>query len=46
LALSPAGRLMPDNFLHLQENKLSETGIAYFQRLPPQKFTAAKPFVG
>lgn len=39
-------RLMPDNFLHLEENKLSETGIAYLQRLLPQKFTAAKPFVG
>ena len=39
-------RLMPDNFLHLEENKLSETGIAYFRRLLPQKFTVAKPFVG
>ena len=39
-------RLMPDNFLHLEENKLSETGIAYLRRLLPQKFTAAKPFVG
>ena len=38
-------RLMPDNFLHLEENKLSETGIAYLRRLIPQKFTAAKPFV-
>jgi 6-phosphofructokinase 1 len=39
-------RLMPDNFLHLEENKLSETGIAYLRRLLPQTFTAAKPFVG
>ena len=39
-------RLMPDNFLHLEENKLSETGIVYLRRLIPQKFTAAKPFVG
>jgi len=39
-------RLMPDNFLQLEENKLSETGIAYLRRLLPQKFTAAKPFVG
>jgi 6-phosphofructokinase 1 len=39
-------RLMPANFLHLEQNKLSETGIAYFRRLLPQKFTAAKPFVG
>jgi 6-phosphofructokinase 1 len=39
-------RLMPSNFLHLDENKLSEAGIAYFRRLLPQKFTAAKPFIG
>jgi 6-phosphofructokinase 1 len=39
-------RLMPANFLHLEQNKLSETGIAYFRRLLPQIFTAAKPFVG
>jgi 6-phosphofructokinase len=39
-------RLMPDNFLHLEENKLSETGIAYLRRLLPQKFTAAAPFIG
>jgi ATP-dependent phosphofructokinase / diphosphate-dependent phosphofructokinase len=39
-------RLMPDNFLHLEENKLSETGIAYLRRLLPQKFTVARPFVG
>jgi 6-phosphofructokinase 1 len=39
-------RPMPDNFLHLEENKLSETGIAYLRRLLPQKFTVAKPFVG
>ena len=39
-------RLMPGNFLHLDESKLSETGIAYLRRLLPQKFTVAKPFVG
>jgi 6-phosphofructokinase len=39
-------RLMPDNFLHLEENTLSETGIAYLRRLLPQQFTAAKPLVG
>ena len=39
-------RLMPDDFLHLEENKLSETGMAYLRRLLPQKFTPAKPFVG
>jgi ATP-dependent phosphofructokinase / diphosphate-dependent phosphofructokinase len=39
-------RLMPDNFLHLEENELSATGIAYLRRLLPQTFTVAKPFVG
>ena len=45
-AVAGRTRLMPDNFLHLEENKLSETGIAYLRRLLPQTFTAAKPFVG
>ena len=39
-------RLMPDDFLHPEENRLSDTGIAYIRRLLPQKFTVAKPFVG
>jgi ATP-dependent phosphofructokinase / diphosphate-dependent phosphofructokinase len=39
-------RLMPDNFLHPEENWLSEAGIAYLQRLLPQKFSVGKPFVG
>jgi 6-phosphofructokinase len=39
-------RLMPDNFLRAEENKLSETGLAYVRRLLPQQFAAAKPFVG
>jgi ATP-dependent phosphofructokinase / diphosphate-dependent phosphofructokinase len=39
-------RLMPDDFLHPEENRLSEAGIAYLRRLLPQKFTVGKPFVG
>ncbi len=39
-------RLMPDDFLRQEENKLSAVGIAYLQRLLPQKFTVGKPFVG
>ncbi|MFC5385027.1 diphosphate--fructose-6-phosphate 1-phosphotransferase [Aquamicrobium segne] len=38
-------RLMPDNFLHPQENRLSETGLAYFKRLTPPKFRVAPPFL-
>jgi ATP-dependent phosphofructokinase / diphosphate-dependent phosphofructokinase len=39
-------RHMPDDFLHPQENRLSEAGMAYFRRLLPQKYTVGKPFVG
>ena len=39
-------RPMPDDFLHPEENRLSEAGIAYLRRLLPQKFTVGKPFVG
>ena len=39
-------RHMPDDFLHPEENRLSEAGIAYLRRLLPQKFTVGKPFVG
>ena len=39
-------RTMPGDFLHPEENSLSETGIAYLQRLLPRKFTVGKPFVG
>jgi ATP-dependent phosphofructokinase / diphosphate-dependent phosphofructokinase len=39
-------RLMPDDFLHPEENRLSEAGIAYLRRLLPQKFTVGRPFVG
>ena len=38
-------RRMPDDFLHPEENRLSEAGIAYLRRLLPQKFTVGKPFV-
>ncbi len=39
-------RHMPNDFLHPEENRLSEAGIAYLRRLLPQKFTVGKPFVG
>jgi ATP-dependent phosphofructokinase / diphosphate-dependent phosphofructokinase len=39
-------RLMPADFLHPEENRLSETGLAYLRRLLPRKFTVGKPFVG
>lgn len=39
-------RHMPDDFLHPEENRLSEAGMAYLGRLLPQKFTVGKPFVG
>jgi ATP-dependent phosphofructokinase / diphosphate-dependent phosphofructokinase len=39
-------RPMPDDFLHPDENRLSEAGSAYLRRLLPQKFTVCKPFVG
>jgi 6-phosphofructokinase 1 len=38
-------RHMPDDFLKAGENQLSETGLAYFTRLLPQKFEVGKPFV-
>jgi ATP-dependent phosphofructokinase / diphosphate-dependent phosphofructokinase len=39
-------RPMPDDFLHPEDNRLSEAGVAYLRRLLPQKFTVGKPFVG
>jgi 6-phosphofructokinase len=39
-------RLMPADFLHPSENRLSEAGIVYLRRLLPRKFTVGKPFVG
>jgi hypothetical protein len=39
-------RHMPDDFLHAEENRLSEAGTAYLRRLLPQKFTVGKLFVG
>lgn len=38
-------RHMPDDFLDANENRLSEKGLAYFQRLVPEKFAVGKPFV-
>ena len=38
-------RHMPDDFLKSEENQVSETGLAYFKRLLPQKFKVGKPFV-
>jgi 6-phosphofructokinase len=39
-------RHMPDDFLHAQENRLSETGMDYVRRLLPAKFTVGKLFLG
>lgn len=39
-------RHMPTDFLHPEESRLSETGMAYVRRLLPQKFEVSKPFVG
>jgi ATP-dependent phosphofructokinase / diphosphate-dependent phosphofructokinase len=38
-------RRMPDDFLHPEENKLSEAGIAYLRRLLTQTFRVGKSFV-
>jgi 6-phosphofructokinase 1 len=38
-------RHMPDDFLKADENQLSDTGLAYFERLLPKKFKVGKPFV-
>jgi ATP-dependent phosphofructokinase / diphosphate-dependent phosphofructokinase len=39
-------RHMPEDFLHREENRLSEAGMAYVRRLLPGKFTVGKPFIG
>lgn len=38
-------RHMPADFLHPDENRLSQTGQAYFERLLPRTVEVAKPFV-
>jgi len=38
-------RHMPDDFLLPDANALSETGLAYFKRLVPEKYKVGKPFV-
>ena len=38
-------RHMPDDFLNADENRLSATGRAYFERLLPRRYNPAKPFV-
>jgi 6-phosphofructokinase 1 len=38
-------RHMPDDYLKADENQLSETGLAYFERLLPRKFKVGRPFV-
>ena len=38
-------RHMPDAFLLPDANALSETGLAYFRRLVPQKYKVGRPFV-
>ena len=38
-------RHMPHDFLEPDANALSETGLAYFKRLVPEKYKVGKPFV-
>jgi 6-phosphofructokinase 1 len=38
-------RHMPDDFLQPDANALSETGMAYFKRLVPEKYKVGMPFV-
>ncbi|HEV7251972.1 MAG TPA: diphosphate--fructose-6-phosphate 1-phosphotransferase [Mesorhizobium sp.] len=38
-------RHMPGDFLHPEENGLSEAGMAYLRRLLPERFKVGKPFV-
>ncbi|WEX09620.1 diphosphate--fructose-6-phosphate 1-phosphotransferase [Chelativorans sp. AA-79] len=38
-------RHMPSDFLHPQEDRVSEICLRYLARLVPRKFAAAKPFV-
>ena len=44
-AVAGKTRHMPANFLHPDESRLSEAGAAYFERLLPRRFEAARPFV-
>lgn len=44
-AVAGKTRHMPADFLHPEENKLSELGRAYFSRLAPRKYEPANPFV-
>ncbi len=38
-------RMMPDDFLHPQENRLDQAAHDYFARLLPRRFEPIKPFV-
>ncbi|MCR4266816.1 diphosphate--fructose-6-phosphate 1-phosphotransferase [Nitratireductor sp. ZSWI3] len=44
-AVAGKTRVMPDDFLHLHENRISDTGRAYFERLLPRRYDPARPFV-
>jgi 6-phosphofructokinase 1 len=44
-AVAGKTRHMPDDFLHPQENRLSEAGHAYLKRLVPPKFKVGRPFI-
>jgi 6-phosphofructokinase 1 len=38
-------RHMPDDFMQVDANQLSEAGMAYLKRLVPEKYKVGKPFV-
>jgi 6-phosphofructokinase 1 len=38
-------RLMPADFMQADANQLSEKGLAYLQRLVPDKYKVSVPFV-
>ncbi len=44
-AVAGKTREMPDRFLHVHESRISQEGLAYFNRLLPRRYDPATPFV-
>lgn len=44
-AVAGKTREMPDRFMHVHESRISQEGLAYFNRLLPRRYDPAKPFV-
>lgn len=44
-AVAGKTRHMPEDFLMAEESRLSQTGLAYLNRLLPRRYDPAKPFV-